>query len=73
MSRYPKVPLLKYLESRCEKWYMQALKGYEKTIRLEYMSTPRMVNNLDLLCASQSKMMEAEDMCMRMVRGYEKA
>jgi hypothetical protein len=52
---------------------MQALKGYEKAIRLEHMSTPRMVNNLDLLCASQSKTTEAEDMYMRIVRGYEKA
>jgi hypothetical protein len=65
-------PLLKYLESRCEKWYKQALNGYEKTIRLEHMSTPRMVNNLDL-CASQRETMEAEDMYMRIVRGYEKA
>ena len=30
--------LLKYRESGCEKWYVQVLKGYERTIGLEHTS-----------------------------------
>jgi Tfp pilus assembly protein PilF len=65
--------LLKYRESRHEKTYRQALKRYEKAVGLKHTSTLHTVNNLDLLCANQGKIVEAEEMYMRTVRGYEKA
>ena len=53
--------------------YRRALQGKEKAWGPEHTSTLDTVNNLGLLYADQSKLVEAEQMYQRALQGYEKA
>jgi hypothetical protein len=50
MSRYPKVLYSNIARADARSGICEALKGYEKTIRLEHMSPLHTINNPDPLC-----------------------
>jgi hypothetical protein len=51
--------------------YLRALKGKEEVWGPKHTSTLDTVNNLGLLYADQGKMKEAEEICLRALKGYE--
>ncbi|RFU35195.1 hypothetical protein B7463_g1176, partial [Scytalidium lignicola] len=53
--------------------YERALRGSEKALGPEHISTLDTVNNLGVLYADQGKLAEAEQMYERALQGYEKA
>jgi tetratricopeptide (TPR) repeat protein len=59
--------------AEAELMYDRALKGDEKALGPEHMSTLDIVNNLALLYRRQGKLTEAELMYERALKGYEKA
>jgi tetratricopeptide (TPR) repeat protein len=55
-----------------EEMYMRALKGKEKALGVEHISTLFTVNNLGFLYENQGKLKEAEEMYIRALKGKEK-
>ncbi|KAH8657178.1 hypothetical protein BGZ60DRAFT_532027 [Tricladium varicosporioides] len=59
--------------AEAEAMYLRALKGYEKALGPDHISTLDTVNNLGNLYKNQGKLAEAEAMYLRALKDYEKA
>ena len=72
LGRFAELYWQNNMYAEAEEMYLRALQKYEKTLGFEHKSTLDTVNNLGLLYIHQDKLVEAEKMCMRTLRGYEK-